>query len=504
MDRRLTAGVFSVGFAAMLAQVLMLRELIVAFCGNELVLGIALACWLFWTGLGSLALSRLLAPRGAEDARGWMAIALAAAGLALPIAMVIVRLARPVMGIEVTAICGVWPALAASLVSLADLGLLFGLLFPLSVRAAGSTGRVYVLEAAGAAAAGLGYTLVLSRIGHPELVAGCVALGTALVALLLLKAAPTRVKAAVLVCLACSAASFLIPFDRIASFTWKPLERLETVDSRYARLVLTASGDAEAPMHSLFINGLLAWSWPDPPGVEALAHYSLLQCESPRRVLLIGGGAGGTADEILKHPVERLVYVELDPAVIDLGRRRLPSAATDFLRDSRVEVIYTDARRFVKTTGETFDAIIVALPRPYTAQLNRFYTEGFFREAAERLDGRGVLCFSVGPTPPAHYSDPMRQFLACLDSSLRTAFGDVIIIPGTSTMFVAAKGEGVLMADPTVLAGRLTGRKIATRSVAPYEILDRMADFRLDGVRSAVAEAGEVRINTDLSPVCYY
>ena len=135
-------------------------------------------------------------------------------------------------------------------------------------------------------------------------------------------------------------------------------------------------------------------------------------------------------------------------------------------------------------------------------EIAEHYTQAFFREASERLDDRGVLCFSVGATP-THYGGPVRRFLACLDRSMREAFADVLVIPGTTTMFIAAKRDGVLTRDPAALADRLTRRGIETHTVAPYEMQDRMADFRLADVRAAIDDAGDVRINTDLSPVCY-
>ena len=156
MDTRLRAFVIYVGFFGMLAQILMLRELVAAFYGNELVLGIALGCWLWWTGLGSLVLSRWVVPQEHSSARARSVRALMVAVLTLPAGMAAVRLARFAMSIEVTAVCGLGPALATSFVALSGVCLSLGVLFPLCCCAAGSdraasAGRIYVLEAVGAA-----------------------------------------------------------------------------------------------------------------------------------------------------------------------------------------------------------------------------------------------------------------------------------------------------------------------------------------------------------------
>ena len=111
--------------------------------------------------------------------------------------------------------------------------------------------------------------------------------------------------------------------------------------------------------------------------------YALLEHAAPRRILLIGGGVNGAVAEALKHPtVERLDYVELDPALIGMAREFFPAQTAAFDSDSRVHLHFLDGRRFLTETGEKFDVIIVDVPDPQTAQLNRFYTVEFFLRGA--------------------------------------------------------------------------------------------------------------------------
>ena len=73
----------------------------------------------------------------------------------------------------------------------------------------------------------------------------------------------------------------------------------------------------------------------------------------PRRVLLIGGGVNGGVAEALKHPtVERLDYVELDPALIAMARQFFPTQTAVFASDPRVHLHFVDGRRFLTTTGD--------------------------------------------------------------------------------------------------------------------------------------------------------
>ena len=131
---------------------------------------------------------------------------------------------------------------------------------------------------------------------------------------------------------------------------------------------------------AFFENGLLAFET-QSTFPEEVVHLSLLFHPAPRSVLLVGGGVGGDLREILRHPVEEVVYVELDPAVIRAAQHHLPPGEASVLADPRVRLIFTDGRRYVQTAGRTFDAVILDLPEPSTGALNRFYTEEFFAEA---------------------------------------------------------------------------------------------------------------------------
>jgi hypothetical protein len=130
----------------------------------------------------------------------------------------------------------------------------------------------------------------------------------------------------------------------------------------------------------------------------------------------------GSVAEALRHPtVRRLNYVELDPKILDLARRRFPEEWSAIGSDSRVHVHSGDGRFFLKTTAGSFDVIIVNLPDPRTAQLNRFYTLEFFREAARRLNPGGLV--SVHLSGAENYIGPeLAGFLRSIHKTLRLVF----------------------------------------------------------------------------------
>src|SRR5690606_27286535 len=97
---------------------------------------------------------------------------------------------------------------------------------------------------------------------------------------------------------------------------------------------------------------------------ELLSHVPLCVHEHPRRVLVVGGGDGGTVREVLRHPsVERVVLCEIDERVTRVCQRFMPSIA-GWLDDPRVELVFADATAYVKRNPSSFDAILVDSTEP--------------------------------------------------------------------------------------------------------------------------------------------
>jgi len=105
---------------------------------------------------------------------------------------------------------------------------------------------------------------------------------------------------------------------------------------------------------------------------EMLAHVPLMTHPDPRRVLIIGGGDGGVLREVLRHPeVTRAVLCEIDPMVIEVVRRHWPEYGAVF-DDPRVQVLNEDGSRFVQTTYERYDVVIVDSSDPVSYSRSLF------------------------------------------------------------------------------------------------------------------------------------
>lgn len=161
-------------------------------------------------------------------------------------------------------------------------------------------------------------------------------------------------------------------------------------DTPYQRIVLSRWRDDVR----LYLNGHLQFSAVD----ETRYHESLvvpaLEATRARRVLILGGGDGLAARDVLRYPqVESITLVDIDPAITRLARehpalRQLNNGSLD---SPRLEIVHQDAMGFLADDRDFYQAILVDLPDPSTPTLAKLYSRAFYALAARRLTPDGVL-----------------------------------------------------------------------------------------------------------------
>jgi spermidine synthase len=124
---------------------------------------------------------------------------------------------------------------------------------------------------------------------------------------------------------------------------------------------------------------------------EMLAHVPLNTHPSPEKVLVVGGGDGGTVREALKHPqVREITLVEIDRMVVEAALEHLPFISKG-LRDPRTKIVYGDGVRFISDTPPgSYDVILVDSTDP-VGPAEALFTEDFFRNCATALGPDGVF-----------------------------------------------------------------------------------------------------------------
>ena len=402
----------ALGFTSIIGQVVLMRELVAVFYGNELVLGLILGWWLLWEAVGAWGLGRR------AERHGWgqraLSLTVALAAVALPLQIVLTRSIRDLMGITPGAFVPLGQMVWAVGLIVAPYCLAHGLGFGLAARLLTgdkAAGRAYAYESAGAVAGGALFSFVLIERLDPFQIILALSAITLFIAL--------RPRLSVL-CLS-SFVFFILALPLGARLHQATLARqwprlVFAGDSRYGRLTITGLGGQRA----FFANGLLAFET-ESAFPEEVVHLPLLAHPAPRSVLLIGGGVSGDLRELFKHDVESLVYLELDPLVIEAARMHLPPQQAALLDDPRLTLVYQDGRRYVSHSQERFDVIVVHLPEPATGQLNRFYTLEFFQQAKAILAEGGV--FSLGlPSAENYWSPELARRNASVYRTLRQVF----------------------------------------------------------------------------------
>lgn len=166
--------------------------------------------------------------------------------------------------------------------------------------------------------------------------------------------------------------------------------------SRYQKIVITQWKDD----YWLYINGNQQLSSVNEVLYhEPLVHPAMTLAPHPTDVLVMGGGDGCAIREILKYPtVEDITLVDLDPAMTKLGKENpvLLSLNDSSFYDSKVKVFHQDAYTYLENADTYYDVIIVDLPDPKSVDLNRLYTQEFYRLAYHHLRKNGVLVTQAG------------------------------------------------------------------------------------------------------------
>ena len=128
---------------------------------------------------------------------------------------------------------------------------------------------------------------------------------------------------------------------------------------------------------------------------EMIVHVPMVAHGAAKRVLIIGGGDGGTLREVLKHPVEKATMVELDDSVVKLCREHMPSLSDGAFDDPRAELIFADGIDYARRTEDRFDVVIVDSTDPIGPG-EVLFTEAFYADCARMLTERGILITQSG------------------------------------------------------------------------------------------------------------
>lgn len=173
--------------------------------------------------------------------------------------------------------------------------------------------------------------------------------------------------------------------------------------TKYQHIVLTRHRDDLR----LFINGNVQFSSQDEYRYhEALVHLAMTKAEKKDNILILGGGDGLAAREILKYDdVKKITLVDLDKEIIHVccENALISNLNNHSLIDPKMEVINDDAYKFLINNKLKYDVIIIDLPDPNNEALNKLYTNIFYRLCKKSMTEQGVM--AVQSTSPYYATE---------------------------------------------------------------------------------------------------
>ncbi|WP_169569999.1 polyamine aminopropyltransferase [Sneathiella limimaris] len=128
---------------------------------------------------------------------------------------------------------------------------------------------------------------------------------------------------------------------------------------------------------------------------EMFAHVPMLAHGKVERVLIIGGGDGGAACQVLKHKTVKATLVDIDRTVIDLSAKYMPTVSDGAFDDPRLEIIVADGCQFVKDTDQKWDVIIIDSTDPHGPG-EVLYSAEFYADCKTCLTDGGVIVTQNG------------------------------------------------------------------------------------------------------------
>ncbi len=482
IERRISEVVIATGVSSVATQLVLIREFLSQFHGNEFLVALILFNWLFIGGVGTFIANR--SGKNACPTRlAWVSLALA---MLSPLELYCIRFFRHLFFIYGSS-AGFYPTFVFSFATVLPYGLLVGFALPYTLIVVRkwmptySGTKIYILDNIGDVLGGILFSFVLVYTLTP--VQSLCAVNLLLIAAAWRLPMESRyARSGVMIGASAVLAVFgtALRFES-ASLNLPGLKLMFYQESRYGRIqILNDHGQ-----HTLFLDGKPIFSNQNTELAEETIHYPLSQIHTPKHILLISA-EGGIMAEIEKYRPLSVDYVEMD-AVVSKAMFQF-----EFLKKIRgMTPIHQDGRAYLARSRKTYDAIIMNLPEPDTFQINRFYTDRFFKIAKSRLGASGILSFSIEGFDN-YLSHRQIEKISSLYLTAGKVFRHILLLPGRKIFFLCS--DQPMDADIPRL---LEKKKIPTQYIKGFFYGD-LSRERIAYINSLIQR--NVPINTDYSP----
>jgi spermidine synthase len=489
-QKRFFLQVAASGLTSITTQIILLRQFMVIFYGNELIMGVILANWMLLTGFGSY-LGRFSDKIKNQPSLIFLLLVMQAA---LPIVTVFLLNDLRNIIFPVGRMIGVIEVFYSSIILLLPLCLVSGFLFTLFCSHAyryytkNLTGKVYGFESMGSIIGGVLFNVIFVfylNTFQSLLILLTINLLTAFFYSLLVKGVWKYILVP-LTLLCIGLVIYFDPDDLVKKRLYINQDVLYQKETPFGNIVVTKTED----QINFYENGLILFSSNNTIESEESVHYGMIQHPDPKNVLILSGGISGTLNELLKYRIDSVDYIEMNPWIIKTSEKFLQRPD-----DKRISIINEDPRLFLRKTGHTYDVVLINLPEPTTAQINRYYTSEFFRELSLRLNPCAVVSTSLAST--ANYMSPEQQRIqSVFFNTLHSVFKNILIVPGGKNYFLSSDCSLDIH-----IAEHVRQKELDNKFVNAYYIVDSQLKDRSDQIMASLDKASG--LNRDFKPVSY-
>ncbi|MBU0728629.1 MAG: hypothetical protein KKE17_00400 [Proteobacteria bacterium] len=454
-DRAIIRVIIATGISSVVTQLLVIREFLAQFTGNEFVIALILFSWLSLGGIGTFLANFFSRQRPTDATRlAWLSLLLIALSVSQLFA---IRGLRDVFFIHGASI-GFYQTLAYAFVIISPYCLLLGFLLPFSLFVLRSRNPdypgaiIYMMDNLGDVLGGALFSFVLVFLATPAEALLLANLPLMVFSWLLFKpenrcrllpiSGLLFICAILIYCMSMEKPSLAQPEGELVHYN----------ESKFGRI--TVYKDQE--QYTLFGDGVPLFSTQNQSNAEEAIHYPLSQIKSPDSILLISA-VGGMMTELEKYHPGQIDYLELDP---EMSRVQFEFDLLEKIPN--LNIINKDGRAFLTETDTRYNAIVVNLPEPATFQINRFYTDRFFELASHHLQPGGIFSFTMAGFDN-YLGEPQRLKLSSLYATVSQHFKHVVLLPGQEVFFLCSDNP-----IDTDIPGLLAKRGISTSYISNF------------------------------------
>ena len=487
----------TLGAVSMVGQISYVRLSALSFYGNELTMGVVLGHWLLWTGIGSMAGSRLVKRMSVRPTILSISFIYA---IVLLLFSYILFMVRKIVGIHTSEIVGFGPIFVWTFLILIIPSFSNGLFFPFFVEWIKSFSdksavpRVYLAEMFGAALGSLLFAefiyLGLSTLQTLHLMVALFIISASV----FLISSKRRLFISLLFSLFITICLLIFSQPLLLKAKWKPFKIESFKESPYLSLttvdyegVSTIYGDSEP-----------IWTFGEREKAEELVHFGLLSHSCPESLLVIGIGNSELIREVGRHPSIIDVTVIQPDGILQENLNIFTVSESPLCS---VRYIIEDPIKMLRGTGSKYDVVLLNIPTPVNAQWNRFYTYEFFKLIHSVLSPEGIAVLHF-PGGENFLTEDHIDFLKTMFNTVKLAFKNATWIPGETIHLLAS--DFPVHNDYASISATLKNRDLKMMYIQDYYLYDRLSPMRIDFLESQIVQCQTNVVNLITCPVGYY